>query len=147
MTDGWVANSKQIAKLINSQLACLPRKIQLNVLSGLFEPPIKPCLKSSKRRFYSQEYLLNYHTINLIIWGPFKFNSPYSVHKIKLSIYVIIAKIFTIQALTPIFSIGRRGMKNIEGYELREAQNPYNCVFDPEKCNLRLKNDYIWQAS
>ena len=42
-------------------------------------------------------------------------------------------------------AIGRRGMKNLEGYELKESQSPYNRVFDPEKCNLRPKNDYIWQ--
>jgi hypothetical protein len=35
-------------------------------------------------------------------------------------------------------AIGRRGMKNIEGYELRESQNPYNRVFDPEKCNRHI---------
>jgi hypothetical protein len=34
-----------------------------------------------------------------------------------------------------------------EGYELKEPQNPYNHVFDPEKCRLRLKNDHIWQVS
>jgi hypothetical protein len=44
-------------------------------------------------------------------------------------------------------AIGRRGMKNIEGYELKEPQSLYNRVFDPEKCNLRLKNDHIWQVS
>ena len=44
-------------------------------------------------------------------------------------------------------AIGRRGMKNIEGYELRESQNPYNRVFDPEKCNLSLKNDHLWRVS
>ncbi len=44
-------------------------------------------------------------------------------------------------------AIGRREMKNVEGYELRESQNPYNRVFDPEKCCLRLKNDHIWQDS
>ena len=43
-------------------------------------------------------------------------------------------------------AIGRRGMKNIEGYELKEPQRPYNRVFGPEKCNLRPKNDYIWQV-
>ena len=42
-------------------------------------------------------------------------------------------------------AIGRRKMKNIEGYELRESQNPYNRVFDPKKCGLRLKNDHLWQ--
>jgi hypothetical protein len=44
-------------------------------------------------------------------------------------------------------AIGRRKMKNIEGYELRDSQNPYNRVFDPEKCGLRLKTDHIWQDS
>ena len=44
-------------------------------------------------------------------------------------------------------AIGRKGMKDIEGYELKESQSPYNRVFDPEKCGLRLKNDHIWQAS
>jgi len=44
-------------------------------------------------------------------------------------------------------AIGRRGMKNIEGYELRESQNPYNRVFDPEKCNLSLKNAHLWHVS
>jgi REP element-mobilizing transposase RayT len=44
-------------------------------------------------------------------------------------------------------AIGRRGVKNIEGYELRERQSPYNRVFDPEKSNLRLKNEHIWQVS
>jgi hypothetical protein len=38
-------------------------------------------------------------------------------------------------------------MKNIEGYELRESQNPYNRVFDLEKCNLSLKNDHLWRVS
>ncbi len=36
-------------------------------------------------------------------------------------------------------AIGRRELENDEGYELKEAQNPYNLVFDPEKCSLRLK--------
>jgi len=40
---------------------------------------------------------------------------------------------------------GRRGVKKDEGYELKESQSPYNRVFDPEKCGLRLKNDYLWQ--
>ena len=44
-------------------------------------------------------------------------------------------------------AIGRRGMKNVEGYELKERQCPYNRVFDPEKCALRLKNDHIWHVS
>ena len=43
-------------------------------------------------------------------------------------------------------AIGRRELENNEGYELRESQNPYNRVFDPEKCSLRLKNDHIWRV-
>lgn len=39
------------------------------------------------------------------------------------------------------------GKVNIEGYELKEQQCSYNRVFNPEKCNLRLKNDHIWQVS
>jgi hypothetical protein len=34
-----------------------------------------------------------------------------------------------------------------QGYELKEPQSPYNRVFDPEKCSLRLKNDHIWKFS
>jgi len=44
-------------------------------------------------------------------------------------------------------AIGCRELENNEGYELKESQNPYNRVFDPEKCSLRLKNDHIWQVS
>lgn len=44
-------------------------------------------------------------------------------------------------------AIGRKGMKGIEGYELRESQSPYNRVFDPEKCDLRLSNDHLWHVS
>ena len=44
-------------------------------------------------------------------------------------------------------AIGRRELENDEGYELKESQSPYNRVFDPEKCGLRLKNEHIWQAS
>jgi hypothetical protein len=40
-----------------------------------------------------------------------------------------------------------KGVKNVEGYELKEPQSPYNRVFDPEKCNLRLKNEHIWHVS
>ena len=43
--------------------------------------------------------------------------------------------------------IGRRGMKNVEGYELKEFQSPYNRVFDPEKCSLSLKNAHLWRVS
>ena len=44
-------------------------------------------------------------------------------------------------------AIGRRELENNEGYELKESQNSYNRVFDPEKCSLRLKNDHIWHDS
>ena len=44
-------------------------------------------------------------------------------------------------------AIGRREMKNIDGYELRESQNPYNRVFDPEKCSLSTKNDHLCYLS
>ena len=44
-------------------------------------------------------------------------------------------------------AIGRRELENNEGYELKESQRPYNRVFVPEKCNLRRKNDYIWQVN
>ena len=44
-------------------------------------------------------------------------------------------------------AIGRRAMKNFEGYELKERQSPYNRVFDSEKCILSLKNEYLWQVS
>ena len=44
-------------------------------------------------------------------------------------------------------AIGRRELENKGGYELKEPQSPYNRVFDPEKCSLRLKNDHIWQVS
>ena len=44
-------------------------------------------------------------------------------------------------------AMGRRALENNEGYELRESQSPYNHVFAPEKCSLRLKNDHFWQIS
>ncbi len=44
-------------------------------------------------------------------------------------------------------AIGRRGLENNEGYELKEAQSPYHRVFDPEKCNLRLINTHSWEVS
>ncbi len=44
-------------------------------------------------------------------------------------------------------AIGRRELDNNEVYELKEPQSPYNRVFDPEKCSLRLKNDHIWEVS
>jgi len=40
-------------------------------------------------------------------------------------------------------AMGRRALDNNEGYALRESQSPYNRVFDPEKCSLRPKNEYI----
>ena len=43
-------------------------------------------------------------------------------------------------------AIGRRELENNEGYELKEAQSPYNRVFNPEKCSLRLKNEHIWEV-
>ena len=43
-------------------------------------------------------------------------------------------------------AIGRRELEKIEGYELQESQNPYNCVFGPEKRVLRLNNDHIWHV-
>ncbi|CAB1082629.1 Transposase and inactivated derivatives [Olavius algarvensis Delta 1 endosymbiont] len=44
-------------------------------------------------------------------------------------------------------AIGRRGVRNDEGYELKEPQSPYNRVFAPEKCGLRPKNDHLWKVS
>jgi hypothetical protein len=41
---------------------------------------------------------------------------------------------------------GRRELENSEGCELKEPQSPYSRVFDPKKCNLRLKNDPIWEV-
>ena len=38
--------------------------------------------------------------------------------------------------------MGRKALENNEGYELRESQSPYNHVFAPEKCSLRLKKYY-----
>ena len=42
---------------------------------------------------------------------------------------------------------GRSELENNEGYELKAPQRPYNRVFDPEKCSLRLKNDHICEVS
>ena len=44
-------------------------------------------------------------------------------------------------------AVGRRELENNERYELKELQNPYNRVFDPERCSPRPKNDYIGQVS
>jgi putative transposase len=44
-------------------------------------------------------------------------------------------------------AIGRRGLENDQGYELREPQNPYNPLFTHEKTALSLKNDYGWKVS
>ena len=43
-------------------------------------------------------------------------------------------------------AIGRRELENNEGYELKEPLSPYNRVFNPEKCSLRLKNAHIWEV-
>jgi putative transposase len=43
-------------------------------------------------------------------------------------------------------AIGRRELENSEGYELKEPRSPYSRVFDPKRCNLRLKNDPIWEV-
>ena len=44
-------------------------------------------------------------------------------------------------------AIGRKELENNEGFELKEGQSPYNRVFDPQKCILRLKKDHIWKIS
>jgi hypothetical protein len=44
-------------------------------------------------------------------------------------------------------AIGRKAFENNEDYVLKESQNLYSRVFTPEKCTLRPKNDYLWQAS
>ena len=44
-------------------------------------------------------------------------------------------------------AIGLRELENNEGYKLKESQSPYNRIFNPEKCCLRLKNEHIWQIS
>jgi len=41
----------------------------------------------------------------------------------------------------------RRALENNEEYEFREFQSPYNHVFAPEKCSLRLKNNHFGQVS
>ena len=51
------------------------------------------------------------------------------------------------KAKLEIRAIGRREAKNDEGYELKEAQSPYNSAFGPEKFSLRLKNSYSWRLS
>jgi len=40
-------------------------------------------------------------------------------------------------------AIGCRALANYAGYELKEAQSPYNRVLNPEKCRLRLKNTHF----
>ena len=42
-------------------------------------------------------------------------------------------------------AIGRRELANNEEYELKGPQGPYNRVFGPKKCSLRLENDYFWK--
>ena len=44
-------------------------------------------------------------------------------------------------------AVGRTVLENKEGFELKEAQSPYNRVFAPEKYSLRLKNEHFWQVS
>jgi hypothetical protein len=43
-------------------------------------------------------------------------------------------------------AIGRRELENNERYELKKPQSPYHRVFDPEKCSLRLKNNFHCQV-
>jgi hypothetical protein len=43
--------------------------------------------------------------------------------------------------------IGRKSFEDKNDYVLKEPQNPYNRVLASEKGSLRLKNDYLWQAS
>ena len=43
-------------------------------------------------------------------------------------------------------AIGRRGVKNDEGYELKEPQSAYTPLFAPEKSGVSLKNDYVWKG-
>jgi hypothetical protein len=38
-------------------------------------------------------------------------------------------------------------LENNEGYELKGPQSPYNRVFKPKKCSLRLKNEHNWDVS
>jgi REP element-mobilizing transposase RayT len=40
--------------------------------------------------------------------------------------------------------IGRKIIENNNGFELREPQEPYNPVFDPENIALSTENTYIW---
>ena len=42
---------------------------------------------------------------------------------------------------------GRTGREYNQGYELKESQSSYDPVITPEKCSLRLQNDYFWQVS
>ena len=44
-------------------------------------------------------------------------------------------------------AIGRRALENNDDRELRESQSPYNHVFAPEKCSLRLQNDLFVHIS
>jgi len=43
-------------------------------------------------------------------------------------------------------AIGRRELENNAGYELKEARSPYNRVFNPGNCILRLKNEHFWRV-
>ena len=42
---------------------------------------------------------------------------------------------------------GRRALENMEGFELKESQNPCNHVVDPEKGTLRLGNHHFGTIS
>jgi putative transposase len=44
-------------------------------------------------------------------------------------------------------AMGRKALDNNEDYELKESQSPYNRVFDPETCGIRLNNDHLWHVS
>jgi putative transposase len=44
-------------------------------------------------------------------------------------------------------AMSRKSFEDDKDYVLKESQNSYNRVFSPEKCSLKLKNEYFWQAS
>ena len=43
--------------------------------------------------------------------------------------------------------IGRKVIENDIGFELKESQEPYRPVFDPEKGPLSPNNTYLWDDS
>ena len=51
-----------------------------------------------------------------------------------------------IKLICEIRVMGPSVLENNENFELKGAQISYN-VFAPEKCPLRLKNDYFWKIS